>query len=205
MVIINEAAKAYGKVLEPQVYHELQMTLDKFLCEANRIKFFVAEMNGKIVGVACYEYVKDVALIRHVYVKPENQRKGIGTVLLKHLESLIVKEDKTEKLIVGTYNAAYWAIAFHQKHGYGIVENSNIILKKYYNIPDIQREELNSPQKTSTKKMNKFWFYILKLSGLTSKVQYASPLAIHVISLAIIFLPKISVKTPAIIPLTKWL
>ncbi len=138
--IINEAAKAYGKVLKPPVYHEPQMTLDEFLCEANRIKFFVAEMNGKIVGVAGYEYVKDVALIRHVYVKPEYQRKGIGTALLKHLESLIVKEDKTEKLIVGTYNAAYWAIAFYQKHGYGIVENSNIILKKYYNIPDIQRE-----------------------------------------------------------------
>ena len=28
--IINEAAKAYGRVLKPLVYHEPQMTLDEF-------------------------------------------------------------------------------------------------------------------------------------------------------------------------------
>ena len=149
--VINEAAKAYRQVLKPPVYHEPQMTLDEFLREANRIRFFVAEINGEIVGVAGYEYVKDVALIRHVYVKLKHQRKGIGSTLLKHIESIIRIEAKTRRLIVGTYKVAYWAISFYQKHGYRLMKNPDTILRKYYIIPDIQRENSTALEKVLNK------------------------------------------------------
>ena len=147
--VINVAARAYGRVLKPPVYHEPQMTLDEFLREASRIKFFVAELSGEIVGVAGYEYVGDVALIRHVYVKPEHQRRGIGSALLKHLESLIRAEGRVRRLIVGTYRAAYWAISFYQKHGFRLVENPDAVLRKYYDIPDIQRENSTASKNPS--------------------------------------------------------
>ncbi len=146
--IINEAAKAYGTVLPPHVYKEPQMTFEEFLEEAKRIKFYVAKVGSEIVGVMGYEYVDDVALIRHAYIKPNYQRRGIGTLLLKHLENLIKLENKVQKLIVGTYSLAYWALAFYQKHGYKILEASGNILRKYYRIPDIQRENSVALEKT---------------------------------------------------------
>lgn len=138
--VINEAARAYQEVLPPHVYREPQMTADEFMEERGRIKFFVAEAEGKIIGVIGYEYVGDVALIRHAYVRPRYQRKGVGAALLNHVEEIILSEGRVGKLIVGTYRDAYWAIAFYSKHGYRLAADSNQILRRYYNIPDVQRE-----------------------------------------------------------------
>ena len=148
--VINDSAKAYKSVLPPNVYKEPQMSLEEFLEEAKRIKFYVAEFEGKIVGVMGYEYVKDVCLIRHAYIKLGYQRIGIGTLLLKHLENLIKIEGKTRKLIVGTYAKAYWAIAFYRKHGFNPVSDSDSILRSYYKIPDIQRKNSVALKKSLT-------------------------------------------------------
>ena len=80
-----------------------------------------------------------MALIRHSYVRPNFQKKGVGSRLLGHLEALI-KKSGLSKIIVGTYADAFWAIAFYQKHGYKLVENHVAVLRKYYNIPAVQRE-----------------------------------------------------------------
>lgn len=138
--VINEAAKAYREVLRPEAYREPQMSCEEFEEERGRIKFFVAEVSGEIIGVGGYEYVRDAALVRHVYVKPRYQRRGVGTAILKHLERLITSEGRVEKIIVGTYREAYWAIAFYSKHGYRLVERPDEVLRKYYSIPDVQRE-----------------------------------------------------------------
>ena len=138
--VINEAAKAYREVLPSHVYREPQMTAEEFMRERRRIRFFVAEVEGEIIGVIGYEYVGDVALVRHAYVKPQYQRRGVGTALLNHVEEIVVSEGKVDTLIVGTYRDAYWAIAFYSKHGYRLAADSDPILRKYYDIPDIQRE-----------------------------------------------------------------
>lgn len=137
--VLNEAAKAYGKVLQADAYKEPQMTYEEFLKEASRVKFLTVKLNGEVIGVMGYEYVGDVALIRHGYVKPSHQRKGIGSLLLREIEDRIRKEGRVRRLIVGMYRDAYWAVSFWSKHGFRLAENSNELLMRYYDIPSVQR------------------------------------------------------------------
>lgn len=137
--IINESANAYKPVLPQHVYREPQMSMEELLSEIKRIKFYAAVEDDEIIGVMGYEFIKDVALIRHSYIRPNFQRKGVGSGLLEHLEAL-VKKSGFSKIIVGTYANVVWAIKFYQKHGYKLVENHDAVLRKYYNIPAVQRE-----------------------------------------------------------------
>jgi GNAT superfamily N-acetyltransferase len=52
--------------------------------------------------------VRDVTLIRHAYVLPVHQGRGIGGALLTFLA-----EQTTSPLLVGTWAAADWAIRFY--------------------------------------------------------------------------------------------
>ena len=40
---------------------------------------------SRLLGAAGYQPVKDVTLVRHIYVLPHHQRTGIGSKLLSHL------------------------------------------------------------------------------------------------------------------------
>jgi GNAT superfamily N-acetyltransferase len=82
--------------------------------------------------------VNDVTLIRHAYVLTNRQRRGIGEKLLEHLLSLA----RTSEILVGTWEAAYWAIRFYEKHGFRLVtrEEKDRLLRKYWNIPERQIE-----------------------------------------------------------------
>jgi len=57
--------------------------------------------------------VQDVVLIRHAYVRPENQGQGIGGALLRRLTA-----ETAERILIGTWAAAEWAIGFYRKHGF---------------------------------------------------------------------------------------
>jgi len=140
--VINEAAKAYKPVLAPHVYHEPQMPREELQQEMRRVRFSAYEENGHVLGVMGYEYVGDVALIRHAYILPGSQRKGIGSLLLKEIEDSITKSKRVKRIIIGTYTGASWAISFYEKHGYRKSTNSQDMLTKYYDIPEVQR--LNS-------------------------------------------------------------
>jgi GNAT superfamily N-acetyltransferase len=94
------------------------------------------EEEGKLVGVMAFQAVKDVTLIRHAYVIPSYQRKGIGSKLLDHLKLMT----KTKELLVGTWAGAIWAIIFYQKHGFRLMPNKDELLKMYWNIPQRQIE-----------------------------------------------------------------
>ena len=79
----------------------------------------------------------DVALIRHAYVTPKEQGRGIGGELMEKLKN------QTEKpILVGTWKAATWAIRFYEKHGFKEVdeETKNLLLRKYWSIPGRQVE-----------------------------------------------------------------
>jgi GNAT superfamily N-acetyltransferase len=140
--VINEAAKAYEPVLPPDVYHDPQMTKDELQREIKRVSFLAYEEKGCVLGVMGYEFVEDVALIRHAYTRPESQRRGIGTLLLRRIEDAIADSNRARRIIIGTYTRASWAISFYQKHGYRKSSNPQEILTKYYDIPEVQR--LNS-------------------------------------------------------------
>lgn len=135
LTIINESAKAYLGVIPADRYHEPYMALDELRREMDEMTFFAYEENG-ILGVVGYQPVKDVTLVRHLYVLSKFQRLGIGKELLEHS----IRTAKTRRILVGTWEAAAWAIKFYQKNGFKLLPTKNELLRKYWNIPERQVE-----------------------------------------------------------------
>jgi GNAT superfamily N-acetyltransferase len=79
--------------------------------------------------------VGDVELIRHAYVVPHAQGRGVGGALLEHLRAR-----STRPLLVGTWAAAEWAIRFYERHGFVREgpERSAELLRRYWDIPERQ-------------------------------------------------------------------
>ena len=101
------------------------------------IVFRGLERNGQMLGVMGIQDKGDVTLIRHAYVVPRAQKRGIGKKLLQYLENM------TEKpILIGTWAAASWAVSFYQKNGYSLVseEEKDRLLRKYWSIPERQVE-----------------------------------------------------------------
>ena len=122
--------------------------------EFKRVKFLAYEENGKMLGVMGYEYVEDVALIRHAYTSPGEQRKGIGSVLLDRIENSITLSKKAKRIVIGTYARASWALSFYEKHGYQKSSNPQEILARYYDIPEVQRLNSLTLEKSLTSQSN---------------------------------------------------
>jgi GNAT superfamily N-acetyltransferase len=102
--------------------------------EMGEMTFFGYEEGKNLLGVAGYQRVRDVSLVRHVYVVTRQQRRGIGTGLLNH----ILQVAKTQRILVGTWAAAGWAIRFYEKHGFKLQPDKDQLLRKYWRIPDRQ-------------------------------------------------------------------
>ena len=134
--VINQAARAYRGVIPDDRYHEPYMLNQGLRREMESMIFFGWEEEGQLVGVMGFQPVKDVTLIRHAYVLPNYQRKGIGARLLTHLKQM----KKTKCLLVGTWADAGWAIDFYQKQGFRLMSNKDELLTRYWNIPQRQVE-----------------------------------------------------------------
>ena len=134
--IINDAAEAYRGVIPKHLWHEPYMGRDELLDEIeDGIVFWGAEEEGRLSGVMGIQDKKDVALIRHAYVRSRLHRNGLGTALLNHLQS---RADTP--FLVGTWGQASWAISFYEKNGYRLVSEmqKNVLLRRYWSVPDAQ-------------------------------------------------------------------
>jgi GNAT superfamily N-acetyltransferase len=134
--VINEAARAYRGVIPKDCYHEPYMSKGELHREIVSMTFFGWDEGGKTIGVIGFQPVKDITLVRHAYVLPEYQRKGIGTQLLNHVKQMT----KTKQLLVGTWADAIWAIQFYQKHGFELMSEKDELLRKYWDVPGHQIE-----------------------------------------------------------------
>lgn len=136
--IINDAAQAYKGVIPADRWHEPYMPQDQLHQEIDSgVNFWGLEENGRLIGVMGIQDKGEVTLIRHAYVRTALRNRGIGSELLSHLETMTANP-----ILIGTWAAATWAIAFYEKNGYRLVsvDEKNILLKKYWNIPDRQVE-----------------------------------------------------------------
>ena len=136
--IINEAARRYKGVIPDDRWHEPYMPADALRSEiAAGVEFWVAEDAGRVVGVMGIQDKGDVTLVRHAYVSSASQRAGVGTRLLRHLESLAAKP-----VLIGTWAAASWAIDFYVRNGFEVVPHAEKerLLRKYWSIPARQVE-----------------------------------------------------------------
>jgi N-acetylglutamate synthase-like GNAT family acetyltransferase len=136
--IINDAARAYRGVIPADRWHEPYMPADELKAQiADGVVFWVAEQDGKLSGVMGIQDKGDVALVRHAYVAPTTQRSGVGTKLLRHVESLVDKP-----ILIGTWAAASWAIEFYQRNGFTLLSigDTDRLLRTYWSIPARQIE-----------------------------------------------------------------
>jgi GNAT superfamily N-acetyltransferase len=138
LAIVNAAAEAYRGVIPADRWHEPYMPSQEFDAEiAAGVAFWGYEGNGALIGVMGIQRVRDVDLIRHAYVLPDSQRRGVGAALLHYLRDLSAR-----RMLVGTWAAADWAICFYRRHGFELVslERKTALLKTYWTVPDRQIE-----------------------------------------------------------------
>src|SRR3954468_4936726 len=115
--IINEAASAYRGVIPADRWHEPYMQRSELLAEiAAGVEFWGWDDGGTLVGVMGVQKVRDATLIRHAYVRPSHQSRGVGGELLAQLAG-----QTAGPLLVGTWGDAQWAIRFYQRHGFRLV------------------------------------------------------------------------------------
>jgi GNAT superfamily N-acetyltransferase len=136
--IVNAAAEAYRGVIPTDRWHEPYMPMEELDAEiAAGVEFWCYEDEGELLGIMGIQPVRDVNLIRHAYVVPESQGRGIGGELLEHLLGLA-----TRPMLVGTWAAATWAIRFYERYGFEYVgpERTADLLRTYWDIPERQVE-----------------------------------------------------------------
>ncbi|MBI4589433.1 MAG: GNAT family N-acetyltransferase [Candidatus Rokubacteria bacterium] len=131
--VINAAARWYRDFLPPEEVHDPEMTREQFEAEARRMTWYGAFVEGALVGVMGLEYARDAALLRHAYILPEHQRRGVGSRLREHLERQV---SGVARIIVGTYRGNYKARAALEKAGYRLSPDPKAVLRAYYAIPE---------------------------------------------------------------------
>lgn len=134
--IVNDAAQAYKGVIPADCWHEPYMPMEELKEEtADGVEFWGFEEDGILIGIMGIQDKGAVTLIRHAYVRTANRQHGVGTELLRHLETLTRKT-----VLIGTWLAATWAIRFYEKNGYATLsrEETERLLRLYWRIPERQ-------------------------------------------------------------------
>jgi len=134
--IINDAASAYEGAIPDHCWRQPYMPMDELQQEAAVMSFYGLEEGSRLVGIVGYQPVRDVTLLRHLYVDTGRQRRGIGSTLLRHVIGLT----ETPRLLVGMWADVAWAIRFYGKHGFSLLPDGDRLLRTYWSIPDRQRE-----------------------------------------------------------------
>jgi N-acetylglutamate synthase-like GNAT family acetyltransferase len=138
LAIINDGAEAYRGVIPADRWHDPYMPSDELAhAMQDGIEFWVAEQDGRMLGVMGIQDKSDVALVRHAYVATTLQRGGVGTQLLRHVQSVSEKA-----ILIGTWATASWAIRFYERNGFTLVSEHQTpdLLRKYWSIPERQIE-----------------------------------------------------------------
>jgi N-acetylglutamate synthase-like GNAT family acetyltransferase len=138
LTIINDGAEAYRGVIPADRWHEPYMPADELVhAMQDGIEFWVAEEEGRLLGVMGIQDKGDVSLVRHAYVATTLQRGGVGTRLLRHVQSASAKP-----ILIGTWASASWAIRFYERNGFRLVpaRETPRLLRRYWSIPERQIE-----------------------------------------------------------------
>ncbi len=136
--IINDAALAYRGHIPADRWHEPYMPESELRAEiAAGVSFLGVERDGVLVGIMGSQPVAEVTLIRHAYVRTSERGHGLGSLLLRHL---LATTDRP--VLIGTWAAATWAIAFYERHGFRLVdaEEKTRLLARYWTVPERQIE-----------------------------------------------------------------
>ena len=136
---INDAAQAYRGIIPADRWHEPYMSVEELSAEIDDgVEFWCYDdLVLGVIGVMGIQDRGEVTLFRHAYVCTKVRRQGFGSTLLARLEEL---SDKP--VLIGTWLAATWAIAFYEKHGYSVLSRRDTerLLREFWTIPPRQIE-----------------------------------------------------------------
>lgn len=136
--IVNDGAEAYRGVIPSDRLRNPYMSREELLHEiGSGVVFWGYEKDNELLGVMGIQDIQDVTLIRHAYVRTSSQGRGIGALLLAHLQELTARP-----VLIGTWADAEWAIRFYRRHGFEKVshEEKERLLRRYWSIPERQIE-----------------------------------------------------------------
>jgi GNAT superfamily N-acetyltransferase len=137
--IVNDGAAAYRGVIPEDRWHDPYMSADELRREiAAGVAFRGWQDDGAgLLGVMGAQPAVDVLLIRHAYVRTAWHRQGIGSRLI---EDLLARAHRP--VLVGTWAAASWAVAFYERHGFTVTPDAekSHLLRTYWTIPERQIE-----------------------------------------------------------------
>ena len=136
--VINAAARAYKGVIPADRWTEPYMPEAELRREIEAgVGFRGYFEDGRLRGVMGTQEVEDVTLIRHAYVAPAHQRRGIGGALVDR-----VGGETTTPILIGTWADAGWAVRFYQDHRFRLVPAAAArkLLQRYWSISDRQIE-----------------------------------------------------------------
>lgn len=131
-LIIAAVLKTNAKDYPAEVIEEVvaNFTPDRVAALLNTRQVFVATKEGKIIGTASL----DGAMIRSVFVSPDNQQHGVGTYLMQHLE----KTAQMQGISCLTVPSSVTAEGFYRNLGYIAVRDEyygqerTIIMEKHF-------------------------------------------------------------------------
>jgi len=113
--------RAFDSTLLAKVYekatHDIwtEVYTKEYICGMSKLKhYYVAVLDGKIVGCAAVSPVDSMAYVSAVYIDPLCQGKGVGRALMSHIEQDEICQT-TKKIFL---NALLTAILFYTKQGY---------------------------------------------------------------------------------------
>ena len=136
--VINDAAQAYRVVIPGDRWKEPYMTREELREEISAgVDFLGHGRDGELAGVMGTQEVLDVTLIRHAYVRTDQQNQGIGGQLLAR-----IMDGATRPVLIGTWADAVWAVRFYEHRGFKVVSTQvkERLLKTYWTVPDRQIE-----------------------------------------------------------------
>jgi len=137
--VINDGASAYRGVIAADRWHEPYMPKEELRREIDAgVTFWCVDEDGRIGAVMGLQPVQDVSLVRHAYTRTNLRGSGLGTALLTHLQQLADRP-----MLIGTWKAATWAIAFYERRGFRLVSDAQKeqLLRRYWTIPERQIED----------------------------------------------------------------
>src|SRR5262249_11915119 len=120
----------WGEVLPDSAPHNDPATAIRKKLAVERDLFFVAEVEGTVVGTVMGGYDGHRGWGYSVAGEPERQRRGLGSALLRRLEAALAARGCLKvNLQVRSSNAD--VIAFYEKLGYGVEERVSMGKRLY--------------------------------------------------------------------------
>ena len=136
--IVNAAAEAYRGVIPADRWHEPYMPMEELDGEiAAGVEFWGYEEDGELLGIMGIQPLGEVDLIRHAYVLPASQGKGVGGAL--HRASAPLRHPPHAGRHLGRRRVGDPLLSRPRLRA-GLPERKDELLRTYWDIPERQIE-----------------------------------------------------------------